>query len=351
MILLIASLTLSACSRNGEAVPVAEDGDVYTLQTRAFLDFFDTLILLRIFVQSQEELDTYTQMIYEEFRRLHMLFDIYNEHEGVNNLWTINQNAGIAPVYVDDSIISMLRFGIWAYEASGGALNIAMGSVLSLWHEFRGGADQSPPGMDVLTAAAQHMNIEDIIIDEAAGTVFLRDPYMSLDVGALAKGYAIERAAEVAVAAGVRSGVISVGGDMRLIGAPLDGRETWNVGVTNPHDTDNILDPGTIDVVSIADVAMVTSGDYHRMIEYDGVRYHHIIDPATLMPTWRYTAITVIHRDGVLANFLSTAAFIMPLEDAIEMITYHGGDALVIFHDGTVYMTDGYKAVSQNLSP
>ena len=146
------------------------------------------------------------------------------------------------PVYsrvvVDAKIINLLLKSREIYNITGGKTNVAMGAVLSIWHEYREAGIEDPenaelPPMDELKEAALHVNIDDMIIDEAASTVYLRDPLMSLDVGAVAKGYATEQAAEAIEASGRTSVLLSIGGNVRAIGVKPDG-SAWNVAIQNP---------------------------------------------------------------------------------------------------------------------
>ena len=156
----------------------------------------------------------------------------------MNNVKTINDNAGIAPVEVDKELIDLLELSREEYELTGGKVNVAMGSVLSIWHTYRekGVADPAQariPDIQELKQAAEHMDFEQVQIDPQASTVYLPDEEMSLDVGAIAKGYATKRLAETLKEAGVTSAVLSLGGNVETIGTKADGTP-WCVGVQNP---------------------------------------------------------------------------------------------------------------------
>ena len=305
----------------------------YSLFTAAFFDIFDTLIFLRLFSNSQDEFDAKSEAIYNELKRLHMLFDIFNEYEGINNIATINRFAGIEPVTVDGALLCLIEEGINAHLHSEGAVNIAMGPVLRLWHDFLTGSASSPPSIEALEAAKQLSNIDDVVI--TGNQVFLANIGMSLDVGALAKGVALERAVIVAKEFGVISGIISIGGDMALIGRPLDGRASWTVGIENPEG--GIFGAKRLDSTSVA-----SSGNYRRFIIYGENKYHHIIDPFTLKPVWQFSSLTIVHPSPMVAEFLSTAAFVMPFDDGIRLVMDLGAEALWILPDGSYKRTDGF---------
>ena len=219
--------------------------------------------------------------------------------------------------------------------------------MLEIWHQYREAGIEDPenaqlPPMDALTEAAKHVNIDDMVIDEAASTVYLRDPAMSLDVGAIAKGYATERAAESIEASGKTSVLLSIGGNVRAIGKKPDG-SNWNVAIQNP-DLDS--DQTSLFTLSINNLSVVTSGSYQRYYTVDGVRYNHIIDPVTLMPTTYFIGISVVTHDSGLADGLSTALFCMPLEDGQALVnSLDNVEACWVRPDGSIEMTDGFRAL------
>ncbi|MFV0466178.1 MAG: FAD:protein FMN transferase [Lachnospiraceae bacterium] len=326
-----------------------------TLQTQqrydaSFLELFDTVTQIVGYADSKEQFTEYSQNIYDELEEYDHLFDIYNSYEGINNLKTINDNAGIEAVVVDQKIIDLLIFSKEMYQDTDGKVNVAMGSVLSLWHDYREAGLDDPeqaaiPDIQELTERAQHTNIDDIIIDEDASTVFLKDPEMSLDVGAIAKGYAVEEMADEIEEAGFERGMISVGGNVRSIGLKYDdsGNEVpWSVGIQNP-DLDS--EEATLCILGLQDLSLVTSGIYERYYVVDGKQYHHIIDPDTLMPAAYFASVSIVCEDSGLADALSTAVFNLPLEQGEALIeSFDGVEALWVELDGTQHESAGFSA-------
>jgi thiamine biosynthesis lipoprotein len=171
----------------------------------------------------------------------------------------------------------------------------------------------------------------------AGSTVYLSDPLMRLDVGAIAKGYAVERLAEIAEENGYANVLISVGGNVRAVGNKGDGTP-WNVAIQNP-------DPAgpNLHIVNIEDLSVVTSGDYERYYMVNGKKYHHIIDPATLYPADYMTAVSILTRDSGYADGLSTAVFNMPYEEGLEFVnSLPDVEALWVMKDGTLRYSDGF---------
>ena len=307
---------------------------------------FDTATIVIGYAKSGAEFSGYAEIIYERMEELHRLYDIYSAYDGVNNLYTVNANAGLSPVEVDRDIIDMLLIAREGYELSGGAVNVAMGSVLRIWHKYRmeglANVEQAAlPSYDKLREAAEIMDIEDLIIDEALGTVFLQKAGMSLDVGSVAKGYAAGLAIEAAKEAGLESALLNVGGHIITIGKPLDGaRDRWSIGIQNPELGGAQGD--LIDTVYFNDMTLSVSGGYQRFFVVDGVAYNHIIDPETLMPASRYKQVTVIHENSVLADIISTALFIMTYEEGSKLAEKYGAEAFWVDLDGEWKTTDGY---------
>lgn len=313
-----------------------------------FLSLFDTVTTIVGYSRSKAEFTALAGRIKDKLTEYHRLFDIYHSYEGLNNLKTINDNAGIAPVKVDAELIAMLLFAKEQYYATKGKTNIALGSVLRIWHDYRERGISDPltaevPPRKLLEDAAKHTDIESIIIDVEASTVYLSDPEMRLDVGAVAKGYAVERTAQYFEAEGISSLLISVGGNVRAIGGKPGKKrmEPWNIGIRNPDKES----PATeLCNVLIMGYSVVSSGSYERYYTVDGKRYHHIIDPSTLKPASYFTAVTVICPDSGIADALSTALFNMPLEMGKKFVAeLDDAEALWVTDTGEIVYSEGFE--------
>ena len=331
----LVSLALSGCGQKTEPL---------TSFDVQFLDYFDTFTTVTIYARDKEQFDGYAQTVQTELQYYHQLFDIYNNYDGINNIKTINDNAGIAPVTVDEDILQMLEVSMDEYEKTDGKVNVAMGSVLSIWHDYRELAEAVPedaqvPDMDALLKAAGHMDIHQMEIDSEASTVYLADKDMKLDVGAIAKGYAAKRISEKLKEAGVTSALLSIGGNVDTIGGRGDGKP-WRVGVQNP---DTSGQQTYLHAIDLRDMCLVTSGTYQRYYEVDGVRYHHIINPETLMPWNEYLSVTILCGDSAEADALSTAVFNMKLDEGKAFIeSLEDTEALWILPDGSEEQSSGF---------
>ncbi len=311
-------------------------------------DYFDTATTLVGYANSKEEFDGVCARIKEQLGEYHRLYDIYHRYEGINNLCTVNDRVEGAhrPVEVDGKIIDLLVYAKELYALTGGKMNVAMGSVLSLWHQYRTAGISDPataalPPMDQLQQAALHTDMEQVIIDEAASTVFLADPAMSLDVGAVAKGYATEQVARSLEQQGITGYILNVGGNVRCVGSRPNG-EPWAVGIENPNAEDR--ENPYVAYLRLADRSLVTSGSYQRYYTVNGVRYHHIIDPVTLMPGTNYMSVSVLCADSGRADALSTALFSMSYEEGAKLIEGLADvEAMWVMADGEQNYSSGFK--------
>lgn len=314
-----------------------------------YLTYFDTVTSITIYADDEEQFDEWEQLVHSELERYHQLYDIYHSYEGVNNIKVINDHAGMSPVEVPEDILDLLEFSLKEYDLTGGGVHVGMGSVLSIWHDYREmalGESKFPmvPSMTELESAAKHMDIHDIHLDRQAGTVYLEDPEMRLDVGAVAKGYTAQRLADTLREAGVTNALLSLGGNVVTIGSRGDGKP-WRVGIQNP-------DPGAenpyVQVVDLTDMCLVTSGTYQRFYEVDGTRYHHIINPELLMPWNEYQSVTILSPDSGEADALSTAVFNMKPEEGLALIeSLDKTEALWILPDGSRMESSGFQAYTE----
>ena len=303
-----------------------------------FLTVFDTVTTVVGRDTSEEAFTQKAQAVHDALLVYHQLFDIYNEYEGLNNLKTINDHPGEA-VTVDRAVIDLLLDCKRYCVLTDGRVNAAMGSVLYLWHEAREDglndfANACLPGGDALAEAAKHTSWDSVVIDAENSTVTITDPALRLDVGAIAKGWSVQRVAEAAPG-GL---LISVGGNVCATGPKDESGTPWVVGVQDPDGGENYLH-----TLYLTKGSMVTSGDYQRAYMVDGEMYHHIIDPDTLYPGKLWRAVTVVCPDSGLADALSTALFLLPIEEGQRLLDECGSVAMWVDADGEIYYSTGFE--------
>ena len=310
---------------------------------RVFLDVFDTVTTVILYDTSESQANEHFDELHMLLQEYHRLYDIYHAYEGLNNLYTVNEQAGKAPVPVDSRILDLIDYAKEMDALTNGRMNIAMGRVLDLWLQYREAGLRDPdhaalPPMDQLSAANADANLENIVVDRAAGTLFLVGPQTQLDVGAIGKGYAAGQITEAMWQNGVTSMLLSVGGNVCSIGTRADGT-AWQVGIQDPYSDGNLC------AVQVCGQSVVTSGTYERFYTVDGKRYHHIIDPATLLPSTYYDSVTVISTDSALADALTTGLFCLPLHQGQALVaSLDDVEVLWVLPDGTQTQSAGFSA-------
>ena len=307
--------------------------------TATFLTLFDTVTTVVGRADSEAEFKEKAQKVHDALLEYHQLFDIYNDYEGIHNLKTVNDAAGFGPVQVDSRIIWLLSECKKVFGTTGGKVNVAMGSVLKLWHDARSDGINDPvnaklPDRSALESAAEHTDLDAVVIDDAASTVFITDPRLRLDVGAIAKGWAVQQVAEK-MPAGL---LISVGGNVCATGPKDESGTPWVVGVQDPAGGDSYLH-----TLYVTKGSVVTSGDYQRTYMVDGKLYHHIIDPETLYPSEYWRSVTVVCDHSGWADALSTALFLLPLEEGQELLAQFDAKAMWVNADGEIFYSPGFQ--------
>ena len=335
---LIILLTFSACQKSrGE--------QKYTDYS---FDYFDTVTTIVGFEQDEDKFKQNCKLIKEQLGQYHKLYNIYNRYDGVNNLCLLNSvTDGAHPkLTVDQRIIDLLLYAKEMYALTDGKTNVAMGSVLSLWHQYREEGLNDPasaklPPMDKLQKAAEHTDIQNVVIDEKTSSVHLSDPLMKLDVGAIAKGFAAEKIALWMEKNGMNDYILNIGGNVRALGARPDGKK-WSIGIENP-DTEDDETP-YIEYLEFERMSLVTSGSYQRFYMVEDQKYHHIIDPQTLLPATYFQSVSVLCLDSGKADALSTALFCMDYAQGRALIDgIKDCEAMWVLPDGSKQYSNGFK--------
>lgn len=324
-----------------------EDRGLKKFETTIY-QYFDTVTSFTAYCDNEEEFNKYKDIVESKMEKYHKLFNNYDSFDGVNNVTTINDKAGKEKVKVDQAVIDLLNEGKKWYKETDGDINIAYGRVLQIWSDYReeGLNDKKKarlPKDSELAEASKHQNIDAIEIDENEKTVYINDPEVQIDIGGIGKGYATELIKRDLIESGLKNGLLSVGGDVAIIGEnPKEGEDNFKIAIKNPNLSEE--NPYAA-IVSLKDTSVVTSGDYERYYEVDGKRYHHIVDPKTNYPSTNFKSVSVILDDISHADALSTALFIKDLDEGKKLLEKYKGEAMWIDQDNNVYKTDGWDKV------
>jgi thiamine biosynthesis lipoprotein len=263
-----------------------------------------------------------------EMRRTDELMSTYKPE---SQLSQVNAHAFERPVPVDEEIIDVVERSLELSKLSGGAFDVTYASVGYLY-DFR--AHQRPTD-EQIAQALPGVDYRQVRVDRAARTIrFLREG-VRIDLGGIAKGYAVDRSIEHLRALGIQHAMVNAGGDTRLLG---DRRgKPWIVGIRDPRN-----DGRVVTRLPLADEAISTSGDYERYFEEDGVRYHHILVPGTGRPAREVRSATVLGADATTTDGLSTTVFVLGVERGMQLIgRLPGIEAVVVDAQGRIYYSDG----------
>jgi thiamine biosynthesis lipoprotein len=263
-----------------------------------------------------------------EMRRTDELMSTYKPE---SQLSQVNAHAFERPVQVDREIVDVVTRSFEFSRLSDGAFDITYASVGYLY-DYR--AHRRPTGEQV-AAALPAVDWRQVQVDPSANTIrFLRQG-VRIDLGGIAKGYAVDRCVELLRGMGIRHAMVNAGGDTRLLG---DRRgKPWIVGIRDPRS-----DARVVTRMPLADEAISTSGDYERYFEEDGVRYHHILVPGTGESARAVRSVTILGSDATQTDGLSTTVFVLGVERGMQLVSrLPGVEAVIVDGDGRIYYSDG----------
>ena len=285
--------------------------------------YFDTVVQIEVWGADQEIMEHCRQMC-EDYEQMLSATIETSEISRINN-------AGGEPVEVSDETAGLIEEGIKYGDISDGRFDITIAPATDLWN-FTDNEEKILPDPDELAEAVTHIDYHCIKVE--GNTVTLTDPEARIDLGGIAKGYIADRLKEYLKDEGIEHALIDLGGNMLTLGRRYDGND-FRIGIQKPF-----ADTGTaMAVVSVNDKSVVTSGDYERYFEKDGVIYHHILDPDTGYPVQNdLDQVTITSDQSVDGDALSTTCFAMGLEDGLELIrSLDGIEAVFVTKDGEMH--------------
>lgn len=278
--------------------------------------------------------DTQKQLILDVLAELDRLFNRFSPDSDISR---INANAG-EPVPVDEKTLELLDQAWQLAAETEGYFDPTIGSLAELWNIGETQEDWHPPGKDEVAKARELVDYQQLVIHQERGQVQLNHPGMKLDVGGIAKGYAVDRIAKLLNSWQVNNALIDFGGDYYALGEHPEARP-WKLGIRHPREPSQ-----AIAILSVEDRAVTTSGDYQRYRLYQGQRFSHLLNPFTGYPSQELASVTVLAPNGVLADGLATAVFIMGPEQGMELVeSWPGVDAVIIDQEMNVQVSSGIK--------
>ena len=266
---------------------------------------FDVTVVANDSIEGNNYIDTAVG----EITRIEKLISSWDANSQTSE---INRNAGIKPVTVDAELFQLIERAFGISKLTDGAFDISYASMDRIW-QFDGSMTEMPSEEEI-KASVSKVGFQNIILDKAKSTVFLKLEGMKIGFGAIGKGYAADKAKDLLISKGVPSGIINASGDMNTWGKQPNGKE-WKVAITNPMDKNKVFA-----LLPITNGAVVTSGNYEKFVNFNGKRYTHIIDPRTGYPSSGIISVTVFAPKAELADALATSVFVMGKEAGLDRI-------------------------------
>jgi len=253
---------------------------------------------------------------FEQFEEVERLMSYHDPNSQINQ---INRDAFRYPVKVDESIFKVLEEAVKFSRLSDSAFDITVAPLIDLWNAAEE-ADKLPT-QEEIDAAKAKVGSDNLILDPSHKTVRFAVEGMKLDLGGIAKGYAIDKAIEAIQEAGAFGAMVDVGGDIRVFGTPPRNKKFWSIGMQDPKDTSDVVGPGVyLLVLNVNDAAVTTSGDYRRYVSIQGQQFSHIIDTATGESAIDLTSVTIITHTAMKADALATAVTVLGIEKGLKLV-------------------------------
>jgi len=290
-----------------------------------------TIIEITLIGDDEEAANKAVLQAFQEIKRIETLMSPWLDSSDVTR---INRSAGKAWLKVSPETMEVIKKAQEISELSEGGFDITIGPLTELWREAR--KKKIPPSIEEVKEKLGLVNFKNIETDQE-GKVFLKKKGMAIDLGGIAKGYAVDRAFELLKSLEYRNLIINAGGDLRVGG--LKNNQPWSIGIQNPRESQKLLAR-----ISVSDMAVVTSGDYERFFNYEGKRYHHIFNPKDGFPTDDCQSVTVLCKEGMIADALATAVFVLGPEKGYSLCRkLDGVECLIVDKEGKTIISPGLK--------
>ncbi|ADL50473.1 FAD:protein FMN transferase [Clostridium cellulovorans] len=302
--------------------------DFYELETISM----GTIITQKIYGENSQKA---ALKVEEEIKKLESLMSFFLETSEISK---INRNAGLNAVEVSADVLYVLNRAKYFSEVSSGAFDITIGPVAKLWGIFTDKA--KIPSQEEITSSLKFTGHRDITIDNSLGSVKLEKVGESIDLGAIAKGYAADKAIEIYKQYNIDSAFVNLGGNVMVLGTKPDG-SPWKIGIQNPLLRRDLC----LGAVHAVNKTIVTSGDYVRYLQKNNKKYHHILDPRTGYPSDSgLISTTIVSEKSIGADAISTAIFVLGLEDGVKLVnSLKDMEAIFITEDKEIHVTEGLK--------
>lgn len=324
LVIISVILFISSCSiiENNVEVPLPHTETAFLM---------GTLIEITTYDKADIELN---KKVFERIKQIEMKMTINSEN--ASEITILNNSSGKNTIKLSEDTFYVLSKGKYYSELSKGRFDITIGPLVKLWNI--GTNNPTKPLQNLIDEKLNFVDYNMLELYNANKSAKLVNENMIVDLGAIAKGYAADEAKKILFEGGINSAIINIGGNIITIGSKPNG-DAWKIGIQNPFSNRGEY----LGIVQLRDETIVSSGDYEKYFEQDGIKYHHILDPDTGYPcNNELTEVSIIAKDSIDADSLSTTAFLMGLKNGIDFInTIDGVDAIFITKDRKIYCTNG----------
>lgn len=294
-----------------------------------------TTIRFRVMAEDRAKLESTAKAIFAEFDRLDRQLSVWHPNSEVSQ---INAAAGLHPVVISNDSFALIERAIAVSKASDGAFDLSFAALSGLWR-FDHDHDDKIPDPKAIAARLPSVDYRQIALDPEKHSVFLKKKGMSIHLGGIGKGYAVDRGVKIAKAEGLTHFILQAGGDLFLAGERAPGT-AWRVGIQDPRARRN----EAFAMAPVVDQAFSSSGDYERYFIQGNKRYHHILDPKTGQPASKARSVTVLSDSAELADALSTAIFVLGAKRGLAMLTtFVGTEAVIVDAQNKLWVSNGLK--------
>ncbi len=286
---------------------------------------------------------TATQNIDTVIAEVTRIENLISDWRSYTQISKVNQQAGIAPVVVDPEVFALTERAIRLSRLTNGAFDISFAAMDRIW-KFDGSMN-AMPSPEAIKNSVRNVGYQNIVLDRAKSTIFLKKKGMKIGFGALGEGYAADRCRQMMLARGIKAGIVNGSGDMSTWGTQPDGTP-WTIGITNPLHRDTLFA-----VVPLRQPAVVTSGSYEKFVVFNGKRYAHIINPKTGYPATGVSSVTVFGPSAERANGFSTSMMVLGKDAGLKLIRQHPDYQYILITDaGDIIASPGLGINQRRLS-
>lgn len=292
----------------------------------------DTYINIKLYSKNRK-VDKILNDVESIYNKYDILADAYTKYDNVINVYYLNNVLEVnKEVTISKELADLIQYGIDVYTKTNGLVNIAMGNVTGVWKKYINEGTEVPSEKELNNL---NININDIVLE---GNKFLKKSDVKLDLGAIAKGYVTEEVGNYLESKKIDKYLINAGGNVKVGKSYKDGK--YVIGIENPNDTNKMYKK-----INVENKSVVTSGDYQRYYEVNGIRYNHIINPKTRFPANNVKSVTVICDNSKDADMYSTYLFLLPLEEALNYVNNKDNlEAVFYVNEDNIITSKGFSS-------